>query len=747
MKTFLFMTALLFLTIPNMVFSDQGIAAKAGDEPYRVPIVETPVKVDAILDEDVWQKAIKIDANIEVSPGENIQAPVKTEVLLAYSETHLYAAFRAYDPNPSEILAYFTDRDNFYDDDWVGLILDTFNDQRRSYEFFCNPFGVQGDKIDGRSAWDAIWDSHGRITDDGYIVEMAIPFSTLRFPGGGDEQIWGFDIERNYPRNVQHEIGAFPRDRNNSCYMCQFLKMIGFAGAVPGKDIEIDPTFSGGTTQERADGTSGPFRMKDRKTDTGITARWRFTPNMTLSATANPDFSQVEADVAQMEINTRFPLYYSEKRPFFLEGAEIFRNQFSLVHTRTLAEPDWGVKLTGKEGKHSMGFFSVRDNVTPLIFPHYEGASNTTLSMQSTGTVLRYKYDVGKSSNVGAVLTDREGDEYHNRVVGIDGSFDFTPKDSFSFGAVYSNTSYPEDIVSEYDQPGSDFGGTGYSMQYSHDTEKYSVWCSYYEMNPDFRTDLGFETQVGFNYSNIGGQYMWRKGPDHWYNWISIFFSYYISRDHYFNLMHKAYTSQFYYRGPLQSYFSIYGEYGRDPYKGKDFRANFLSSYVGFKPSGSCDLYLRCTTGDKIDYSNRRAGKKLSLSPSIDQKIGRHLTLSADHRFERLKVDPGRLYDANVSNFGGVYQFNRRTFLRINLQYVDYDRTIENYLYDVDANTTTMFSQILFSYKINPQTVFFLGYSDNYRNRNYLDERGEFDDSLTQTNRTLFTKIGYAWLL
>jgi len=167
-------TALFLFSTPRHGFPDTGIVAKAGDLPYRVPRVETPVKVDAILDEDVWRKAVKIDANIEVSPGENIPAPVKTEVLLAYSETHLYAAFRAYDPNPSEILAYFTDRDNFYSDDWVGLILDTFNDQRRSYEFFCNPFGVQGDKINRRSAWDAIWDSHGRITDDGYIVEMAI---------------------------------------------------------------------------------------------------------------------------------------------------------------------------------------------------------------------------------------------------------------------------------------------------------------------------------------------------------------------------------------------------------------------------------------------------------------------------------------------------------------------------------------------------------------------------------------------
>jgi len=344
MKIFIFMTALLFLITPKQVFSDPGIVAKAGDVPYRVPLVETPVKVDAVLDEEVWEKAVKIDANIEVQPGENIPAPVRTEVLLAYSETHFYAAFRAYDPDPSQIRAHVSDRDKIYSDDWVALILDTFNDQRRTYDFFSNPLGIQGDQIEnsgnGGGAWDAIWDSHGKITKYGYVVEMSIPFSSLPFQHIDGDQIWSFDAVRSYPRNVRHHIGAFPRDRNNNCYMCQSLKLIGFAGAIPGKNIEIDPTFSAGTTQERADETSGPFKVKDRSYDPGVTARWSFTPNMTLSATANPDFSQVEADVAQMDINTQFALYYPEKRPFFLEGADFFGTSLQAVHTRMLAEPE-----------------------------------------------------------------------------------------------------------------------------------------------------------------------------------------------------------------------------------------------------------------------------------------------------------------------------------------------------------------------------------------------------------------------
>ena len=241
MKTSLFTMAIFLLIAPKQVFPDPGIVAKAGDIPYRVPLVETPLKVDAVLDEDIWEKAVKIDVNIEVQPGENIPAPVRTEVLLAYSETHFYAAFRAYDPDPLQIRAHVSDRDKIYSDDWVALVIDTFNDQRRTYDFFSNPLGIQGDSIEnsgrGNGAWDAIWDSHGRITDYGYVVEMSIPFSSLPFQNTDGDQIWGFDAVRSYPRNVRHHIGAFPRDRNNNCYMCQSVKLIGFAGAIPGKNI------------------------------------------------------------------------------------------------------------------------------------------------------------------------------------------------------------------------------------------------------------------------------------------------------------------------------------------------------------------------------------------------------------------------------------------------------------------------------------------------------------------------------
>jgi hypothetical protein len=377
--------------------------------PHRVPRVESDLQVDAVLDEEVWRHALVLELPYEVRPSENVPAPVRTEVLFAYSTTHLYAAFRAYDPDPTAIRARITDRDAMYGDDWVALVLDTFNDQTRTFDFFCNPLGVQGDEIEspnGSGAWDAIWDCDGRITAEGYVVEMAIPFSSMRFQHSEDDQVWGLDAVRSYPRTVRHHIGMFPRDRNNNCYMCQAEKLIGFAGASPGRNIEFDPTVYGVVTQERDGLPSGPFVQRDRNMEPGLTARWGLTPSLTLNATVNPDFSNIEADVAQLDINTQFALYYPERRPFFLEGATFFNTRFRAVHTRTLADPLWGTKLTGKEGGNAVGFFTAHDDMTNLLFPGSQGSDMASLPMKSVGSVMRYRRDLGRGSNVGLLFGD-----------------------------------------------------------------------------------------------------------------------------------------------------------------------------------------------------------------------------------------------------------------------------------------------------------------------------------------------------
>ncbi|MBN2184490.1 MAG: carbohydrate binding family 9 domain-containing protein [Candidatus Krumholzibacteriota bacterium] len=748
-------TVFLVIILAGVFFpSGEARALNVGtgsmEEPFKVPHMTKKIKIDALMNEAAWNGALKLVVNTEVEPGENIPAPVKMEVYLLYDESNLYVLFRSFDPDPSQIRARYCDRDALWNDDWVAIFIDTFNDGRRDYGYICNPFGVQSDIVEsemgGNSAWDAIWDSAGRVTSDGYIVEMAIPFNSLSFQRSESNQVWGLDLVRSYPRDVRHHIGLWPRDRNNNCYMCQAQKISGFARIEPGKNIEIAPTISGIFTQEREGYTSGDFVEKEKSFDPGVTMRWGFTPNMTLSATGNPDFSQVESDAMQLDINTQFALYYPEKRPFFLEGADFFNTHMRTVHTRSFSDPDWGIKLSGKEGRNAIGFFSVQDRITNLTFPAQEYSDAASLDQRSVGTVLRYRRDVKSSSNIGFLISDREGKDYYNRVGVIDGKLKFNKKDQMAIMFIGSVTSYPEQVAADYGQPEGSLEGGATEIYYLHGTKSLDWYAIYRAFSPQFRTDIGFFPRVDYNYTEAGFGYTWNNDPDNWWNMMNFGACHETEHDFSGERLLVGYSWWYNYRGKKQSELDLVG-FGRvQRYGGEDFYLKGLIADTGFYPFGAMSIFLHGVVREAIDYSNIQDGLQMMINPVIEYRIGTHLSLGIDHTYERFNVDDGRLYDANISRVNLVYQFNRRTFFRWIGQHRYYKRSAGLYLDDIDPTKENFFNQLLFSYKINPQTVLFLGYSDIfYGGREYVasDEYREIDP--VQTDRTFFMKIGYAW--
>lgn len=720
--------------------------------PHAVPQALTKVKIDGILDDEAWEDALILELKYEVEPGENIAPPVRTEVLLTSNTNLLFVAFRAYDPNPSQIRARLTDRDKIWNDDFVGIVLDTFNDSRRTYNFYCNPYGVQAEKVVGFSGfeieWDAIWNSAGRVTNEGYVVEMAIPFSVVRFQRRDGEQVWGIDVVRAYPRSLPHEIGLFPRDRDNNCYMCQADKIIGFKWIKPGKNIELDPTLTSVLTQERENFPGGKFDAKTRKVNPGLTARWRFTPNLTLSAAVNPDFSNVEADYAQLDVNNQFILFYPEKRPFFLEDANIFQSIYYAVHTRTIVDPNFGVKLTGKEGRHSIGFFSLQDNQTSFAFPWSQGSTSALVNMKNVSTVLRYRGDVGKSSAVGFLVTDREGDDYFNRLVGVDARIKFSRKDKILFQYLFSWTHYPEQVAAEYGQPNGTLKDSALALNFQHVTQKWGFITDYQRVSPFYRHDLGINDQADYQYVRSRLRYSFRRNPGHWYT--NLFLACAVTlQDTIENPepLYKDIRFKVIYQGPLQTNLNWLINFGKRWYQGQEFDEKYVSLQAGFHPSASLYLGLDGVIGDQVDFANVRQGKRVHLNPIIEYKWGKHFMISLNHIFERLDVDAGRLYTANLSNFRMVYQFSRRFFLRTILQYANYDRNPDLYITQVDPKYRHLFSQVLLSYKINPQTVLFLGYSDDHYGYQQLYQNQYLHIPLTQSNRTFFLKIGYALVM
>ncbi|MCP4149501.1 MAG: carbohydrate binding family 9 domain-containing protein, partial [bacterium] len=436
---------ILFIFILTFAFTwaqenNTKVEGKKTTHSYRIPETNASLKVDGELDDKVWENALEIELKYEVEPGENVAASVRTVCLLTYAKSHLYVAFKAYDPKPEMLRAYLNDRDSGQSDDWVGLVLDTFNDKRRAFDFRSNPLGIQSDgvQVDSNTdfSWDAIWNSAGKIYKWGYAVEMSIPFSALRFQRSEEKQEWGFDAVRYYPRTHKYYMGTFPRDRSNNCYLCQTIKIVGFKGVRPGRNIELTPTLTAVRTDERTDFPNGEFEKANSDIAAGITASWGISHNMTVNATVNPDFNQVEADALQLDINQPFALYYSEKRSFFTEGADFFKPRMTdflsttlnVIYTRSIRDPSWGVKLTGKGGNNTYGAFVVRDEITNLIFPGSRGSTSTSLAQANTSSVFRYRRDIGTKYTLGILATDREGEDYFNRLVGIDGDMRFTNK-------------------------------------------------------------------------------------------------------------------------------------------------------------------------------------------------------------------------------------------------------------------------------------------------------------------------------
>jgi len=425
----------VFSLFPALLFSIQETDSSTTQKGahYNVFPASTKIKVDGVLDDEAWSKAEVIKLPYEWLPGDNIPAPVDTDCMLTYDEFHIYISFRCYDPEPKKIRAHLMDRDatdSLIQDDHINIMIDAFNDERRSFQFRVNPLGVQADanfsELEGYEdfSWDAIWASAGKIYDWGYAIEIGIPFNQLRFPQTKEEQTWGFSAERSWPRSVRHRMMSHVRNRNVSCILCQFNKISGLEKISPGRNLEFDPTLTANRTDimPSQNFPDGNLQSGKAKAEPGITAKWGITPNLILNATANPDFSQVEADVAQLDVNTRFALYYPEKRPFFLEGGDFFLTPVQAVFTRTVADPLWSTKLTGKIGRSAVGFFATQDRINNLVFPSNQDSLLTSLDEKVFGGVLRYRYDVGKGSTLGLLYTGRAGEEYTNHVAGADGS-------------------------------------------------------------------------------------------------------------------------------------------------------------------------------------------------------------------------------------------------------------------------------------------------------------------------------------
>ncbi|HEX8634954.1 MAG TPA: DUF5916 domain-containing protein [Pyrinomonadaceae bacterium] len=525
--------------------------------PVVVPRFDAPPTIDGKLDDAVWKNARVLKDFYQTEPGDNITPSQPTEAFIGYDAKFLYIAFHAYD-DPSKVRANVAKRDAIFDDDYVGFFLDTFNDQRRAFEMDFNPLGIQADAIytEGNGedfSFDLVMESKGMVTSDGYTVEVAIPFKSLRYEAGKGK-LWGAHFFRRIKRFNNEFNSWVPLSRDVSGLLNQAGKLTGLEGISTERTLEVIPSFTLSETGKRvrtflptpfpgiadAEPQLGPGRMLNKPVefDFGVTSKFGLTPTITLDLAYNPDFAQVEADQTVVTANQRFPIFFQEKRPFFLEGKEIFDTSSQVVHTRAIVDPDLAVKLTGKRGRNTFGLILASDNgpgnfndeerednaleVLRLRRPQREGESveayNTRLNQaQFTELnfarfvdknafigVLRLKRDVGRESSLGMFATSYNFTERHNQLLGFDGRFKLDPKTITTFEIVGTNSKnnfrdLATDITSYRNR-----NGFAYNYLLDYTGRYFGYALSANGRTRDYRADVGFTRRTNTNNVNFG---------------------------------------------------------------------------------------------------------------------------------------------------------------------------------------------------------------------------------------------------
>ena len=675
-----------------------------------------PVRVDAQLDEPAWADATPIRIAYEWYPADDAPAPVETTVKVTFDDRNLYAAFDAKDPQPSRIRARFSERDGAREDDLVGLYVDPFNDDRRAYQFRVNPLGVQIDAINSDveetedSSWDAIWESAGRVTADGYIVEIAIPLQQLRVPNASGPQTWGFLAVREWPRDVLHRLRSTTTDQDRNCFICQFADVSGFEVRRVGRNVEVTPTLTG---------------TDDNGLDAGVSGRWAITPGTSLQATLNPDFSQVEADAAQLDVNTRFALTFPEKRPFFLEGSDFFETRLPLVFTRTIADPSAGLKLTGKSGPHAYGVLFARDEITNLLIPGAESSTLTSIPGESTTAAGRYRREFGKNTSTGGLLTLRRGVDYENSVAAVDAFHRVSERDSVRVQFSGSRTAYPTSGT---------FSGHAGFASYSHNDRNWSYGASYAELSPDFRADTGVIQQVGVREGSAFATRRIRGGPDRWFRNLYLELSGDTTREFDGEWNEWGSDISVTYEGPRQTTVDLLVAPNQEYFRGTTY--HHLRYSISTSTQLSRDVFAGVSVrwGENIDFTNLRSADTVTISPFADFNIGRRFRgeIAWDRQWFDTK-DGGRIFTVDLPQARFLYHFSGRAFARAIVQYRSLERDPALYIVPVRAKQTDLLTQLLLSYRLNAQTVFLAGYSDDY-------------DNSEQVSRAVFAKLSYAWL-
>jgi hypothetical protein len=703
------------------VWAGSSFYASGSDQvlyPYRTP--EKP-EIDGILDDEAWQQEPLEKDFVSFYPIFGEALPYKTVVRMAYDSENLYFAFQCYDPEPQKIKTSITRRDDISDHDRVGLSIDAVGNRQTTYDFFVNANGIQEDFLSSAvsgedSSPDFVWESAAQVTDQGYQAEMRIPLQSIRFKAGKEVNM-GILLMRQISRLGL--IGSWPEIKPGQGFLSGHTRITYNDLEKPSK-LAILPSITHSSNHERKNLQEWG---KDRLTAVGIGLTYGITSAITADITINPDFNQVESDAFQVEVNQRYPLFYREKRPFFMEGSDTFLF-FTLpwgnipwaVHTRRIVNPAWGIKLTGSVGKVAFGILSAGDE-KPGQDKAFFG-------------ITRGKYSLNKDNYIGILYSGRERAGQYNRVFGADMNFRLFKNQQINASFLHSMTG--SDLAVDPQHLKAD----NYNLRYLYESKPLKIDTSFEHIGTGFRIYSGFLKRTGIDQGFANIIYYFYPSP-HKLNWLKRIGlgieSYYlydlsIDKEDYYFCPKVDFTFI------KQGYGSIYFVFLKENWQEKAFEINRFQVYAGIQLTRWLQVKSNIAYGKKIYYEAQPAyrGKGWDGEFSLLLQANKNLSQYFTYTHSDLSGDRGTIYDVNIFYSRTIYQFNKYFFLRAILQYDSYRRV--------------MLTDFLASFTLSPGTVLHAGYGGLYENRPWQEGECSFNQGdLLEIKRSFFLKASYLW--
>lgn len=741
MRHFVTICLILFL---NLYLSATQSNSENNDKSKPVFIairINQEIELTGKLDHDFWKSAAPVELQYEIRPGENTPAPEKTLVRALYNDDYLYFGFECFDSNPKNIRANVTDRDRMFQDDYVIVVIDTYNDYQKAYELAVNPYGIQGDLMATLNGEDhnfnIIWHSAAAINDNGWTAEIAIPFSSIHF-SDQEDQTWCVNIVRNYPRESRIQISWTPFDRNLPSFIAQGGLLKGLKGIESNGAIEILPYAIGQQNGNLTD----PANPNSGLEQGAITGRFgggiRYSPsaNFSLDAVINPDFSQIESDAAQISVNTTFALHYQEKRPFFLVGNELL--QTPMYYSRSINNPLAAGRVIGKSGSLSYMYLSAYDRNTVFVIPGEEQSSTVPTSLKSLANIGRIRYDMGNNSYIGGMVLAKNIGDAHNYLVGFDWNYKFWENWFFNGEGFISHTQELNDSelfssTREFGTTGHNAGfdgeeyfGSGIHLVLSHSQRSYNFAVVYNDFSPTYQTYNGLFGSVGHRQFFMNHGYVFYP-EDSFIDRGQIELSTNLTYN--YEGLRKEVTVQPSFNVTLKGQTNLNLTYllvNNENFRGVQFEnVNRVQFFASSQPLNEISFHINGQIGKFIYRSSEPViGTGHNLGAELTFRPTSKLNLAVSYnraRLSNLETDE-LFYDGNIYRAVAIYQFTPQIFFRTITQYNSFGSSFNIYP--------------LFSYKYDAFTTFYAGISSDY-----VDYSGEY--GFTNIGRQYFVKLQY----